>query len=102
MVATGSVSVTTPNGTATFAGFTYCNSPSITSIIASNNPLCPGSTTGLYANGVTGSNAVVNWYSQPNGAGSSLGTGISIENMNEGTYYARVAACGVMLRLLST
>ena len=68
----------------------------IASVTASSNPICLGNTTTLTANGVAGTNASINWYTNPTGSGTNLGTGNTLPNRTTGTYYARVTAdCGV-------
>jgi len=67
----------------------------ITSATASASSVCPGVTTTLIANGVAGTNAVVTWWTGSGGAGTNLGTGLTITNRGPGTYYARVTGdCG--------
>lgn len=74
---------------------TINTSPTITSVTATNNPLCIGGRTDLTANGVSGTNAVVNWFSGPGGTGTNLGSGPTLLNVGVGTYYARVTGdCG--------
>ena len=74
---------------------TINTSISITSVSAANNSLCLGNNTDLTANGVSGTNAVVNWFSGPGGTGSNLGNGNTLLNVGPGTYYARVTGdCG--------
>jgi hypothetical protein len=69
--------------------------PGITSATAANNPVCGNDTTTLTANGVVGTNAVVNWYSQTGGVGTNYGTGTTLPNAAAGTYFARVTGdCG--------
>ena len=75
--------------------FYPCVAPGIVSITADNNALCSGSTANLTANGITGNNALVTWYSGPLGTGANLGTGTTLSNVGVGTYYARVTGtCG--------
>jgi len=64
--------------------------PAITSISATNADLCPGATQNLTATGVAGAGSSVNWWSGPNGTGSNLGSGNTLNNVGAGTYYARV------------
>lgn len=65
----------------------------IGSVSADQNPAC--STATLTANGVSGTNAVVNWFSGSNGTGTLFGTGPTLINATPGTYYARVTGtCG--------
>src|SRR5665647_1555305 len=67
----------------------------ITSATATANSVCPGGTTTLTANGVTGTGALVTWWTLPGGKGTSLGTGLTLSNRGPGTYYARVTGdCG--------
>jgi hypothetical protein len=66
-------------GAALYAYFDHCNMTTA-SVIATN---------------VTGTNAVVTWYTGTNGSGSVLGTGTILSQLGAGTYYARVTAdCG--------
>ncbi|MBL0358155.1 MAG: hypothetical protein IPP72_15370 [Chitinophagaceae bacterium] len=73
-----------------------CINVGITNIIASNpGPLCSGQTTNLTANGVVGTNALVTWWTGPNGTGTNLGTGTTLNGVGANTYYARVTGdCG--------
>lgn len=92
-------SVTDNNGcTATVSGtatVTIKAVAGISTVTAAANPICPGSTTTLTANGVTGANAVVTFWTGSNGTGTNLGTGTTLPNAGAGTYYARVTAdCG--------
>jgi subtilisin family serine protease len=64
----------------------------ISSIKAGANPICAGTTTTLTAEGVTGPNPVVKWYTGSNGTGTLLGTGTTLTNRGAGTYYARVSS----------
>ncbi len=67
----------------------------ITSVTVAANPICTGTTTTLTANGVTGTNAVVTWWTSTGGTGTNLGTGITLTNRGAGTYFARVTGtCG--------
>ncbi len=97
--ASGSVSVTTAVGTATRTGFIFnqpCTNVGISSVSAGATLVCTGSTTTLTAVGVTGTNAVVNWYTAANGGGTLLGTGLTLSNRGAGTYFARVTGdCGI-------
>lgn len=64
-------------------------SPTITKAPGSE---CPNTTFNLTASGgVEGTNSVIKWYSQPNGAGTFLGTGsnVSLSCNTTTTYYAR-------------
>lgn len=66
----------------------------ITSITAASNPVCSGSTTTLTANGVTGDNASVTWWTGSGGTGTNLETGSTFV-AGAGTYYAYVTGdCG--------
>ena len=86
------------NCTATISGspvVTLKVNVGITSAAAAGNPICPGATTTLTANGVAGTNAILTWRSGANGTGSNLGTGLTLPNVIAGTYYARVTGdCG--------
>ncbi len=67
----------------------------IVSVSAAENFICPGSTTTLTANGITGTNTLVNWWTGTGATGSSLGTGSTLLNVGPGTYYAYVTGdCG--------
>jgi hypothetical protein len=67
----------------------------IGSITADANPICFNATTTITANGVTGVNPVVSWYTERGGAGSLLGTGNSLSGIKPGKYYAYVTSdCG--------
>ena len=67
----------------------------ITSVTALSTTLCSGETTTLSANGVTGTNALVTWYTATNAGGDMLGTGTSLVDVGAGTYYAYVTGdCG--------
>jgi hypothetical protein len=56
----------------------------------------------LSAVGVVGTAAVVNWYSSPGGIGL-FGTGLSLNNVGAGTYYARVTGtCGTPQEVSTT
>ncbi len=67
----------------------------ITNISAAiTTPICYNATTTLTANGVSGTNTTVTWYSGTNGTGTNLGTGLTLV-AGPGTYYARVTGdCG--------
>src|SRR5665648_1081130 len=68
----------------------------ITSVTAAVNPICTNATTTLTANGVSGTNAIVTWWTAPGGKGTNLGTGLTLANRGSGTYYARVTGdCGL-------
>lgn len=68
----------------------------MTGISAGQNPLCTNRTTDLTALNVSGTNAVVNWYTGSGGTGTLLGTGIVLPSVSKGLYYARVTGtCGV-------
>jgi len=66
----------------------------ITSATAAASPICATETTTLTANGVVGTNAVVNWWTGTGGTGANLGTGMTLM-AGTGTYYAYVTGdCG--------
>ncbi|RTY93907.1 YDG domain-containing protein [Flavobacterium sp. GT3R68] len=66
----------------------------ITSVTAASNPVCSGATTTLTANGITGDNASVTWWTGTGGTGTNLETGSTFV-AGAGTYYAYVTAdCG--------
>lgn len=65
------------------------------SVTSQNNILCNNETTTLNANNVTGTNAIVNWYSGSNATGTFFGTGTTLPNIGSGKYYARATGiCG--------
>ncbi len=67
----------------------------ITSATAASSSICASATTTLTANGLTGTNAVVTWWSLTGGSGTNYGTGTTLTNRGPGTYYARVTGdCG--------
>src|SRR5674476_1150521 len=67
----------------------------IASATAAADPICANATTDLTANGVTGTNFIVTWWTAPGGTGTNLGTGLTLSNRGPGTYYARVTGdCG--------
>jgi hypothetical protein len=63
--------------------------PSITSVTAAANPICPSATTTITANGVGGSGASLTWYTGTGGTGTNLGATNPL-TVGSGTYYARV------------
>ncbi len=66
----------------------------ITNITAPSNFVCPGGQQTLTANGVTGDNAILNWWTGSGGSGTNLGNTPTI-TVGDGTYYARVTGdCG--------
>jgi len=66
----------------------------ITSATVAASPICPSETTLLTANGVSGINAIVTWWSETGGTGTNFGTGLTLV-AGPGTYYARVTGnCG--------
>ena len=62
----------------------------ITTVSLPSNPICANTTTTLTANGVSGTNANVNWYTGPGATGTNLGTGATLPNVGPGLYYANV------------
>jgi photosystem II stability/assembly factor-like uncharacterized protein len=68
--------------------------PDIGYVSALANPICEGTTTTLSANDVTGTNAMVTWWTGPGGTGMNLGTGTELPDAGPGTYYARVTGDG--------
>lgn len=73
----------------------YCTNAGITSATADDNTLCPAQTASLTANGVTGTNAVLTWWTGTGGTGTNLGSSNPLTGVSAGTYYARVTAdCG--------
>ena len=90
--ATGTLGTCTKTNTVTV---TAASPVGITSVTADSNPICAGTTATLTANGVTGGNTVVNWFSGPGGTGEDFGPGLTLPNVPPGTYYARVTGdCG--------
>lgn len=93
--ASGSVSVSSPSGSATSPNFTFCNPVTLQGVSAGTTLLCFGRTTTVSATGVSGTNALVSWYTAANGGGTLLGTGTSLSGRGAGTYFARVTgSCG--------
>ncbi len=92
------VTVSTSSGCSATSGITEVlvkTLAAITDVTASVNPICTGTTTDLTANGVAGTNAVVNWWTAPGGTGTNLGSGTTLTGVGQGTYYAVVTAdCG--------
>ncbi len=62
----------------------------ITTVSLPSNPICANTTTTLTANGVSGTNANVNWYTGTGATGTNLGTGATLPNVGPGLYYANV------------
>ncbi|MFN8348761.1 MAG: hypothetical protein U0X91_27425 [Spirosomataceae bacterium] len=69
---------------------TDCTPPAITSATAAATPICTNATTTLTANGVTGTNTTVTWWTGAGGTGTQIGTGTTSNPVGPGTYYARV------------
>lgn len=70
-------------------------SNTISSVTATQNPICTFAKTTLTANGVN-AGAIVTWYTGAGGTGTNLGTGITLQGVGPGTYYARVTGgCGI-------
>jgi hypothetical protein len=91
------VKATDANGCSASTSITITTkvNPAITSATATTGSLCPGSTTTLTANGVTGDGATVTWWTATGGKGTNLGTGLTLANKGPGTYFARVTGdCG--------
>ncbi len=66
----------------------------ITNVTAAASPICNNATTTITANGVVGTNAVLTWWTGPNGTGTNLGNTNPL-TAGPGTYYARVTGdCG--------
>ena len=66
----------------------------ITSATAAASPICATATTNITANGVTGTGAVLTWWTGTGGTGTNLGSSNPL-NVDPGTYYARVTGdCG--------
>jgi uncharacterized protein YjdB len=58
------------------------------------NPICQNDKTTLTASGIVGTNAVLTWYTGPDGTGTNLGTANPL-TVGPGNYYARVTGdCG--------
>ncbi len=67
---------------------------SVTSATAAASPICSTATTSITANGVSGTNAVLTWWTGAGGTGTNLGSSNPI-TVGPGTYYARVTGdCG--------
>ena len=74
----------------------------ITSVTAAASSVISSATTTLTANGVTGTNSTITWWSAPGGAGSNLATGTTLI-AGPGTYYARVTGdCGTAVEASKT
>ena len=79
----------------TFTVASACPPAAITSITAPSSSICASATQTLTANGVTGNNPIITWWTGTGGTGSNLGIGTTLPNVGPGTYYARVTAdCG--------
>jgi hypothetical protein len=67
---------------------------SITSATAGASPICTSATTTVTANGVSGTNAVLTWWTATGGTGTNLGSNNPL-TVGPGTYFARVTGdCG--------
>ncbi|MDB5281870.1 MAG: hypothetical protein JWO06_945, partial [Bacteroidota bacterium] len=84
-----------------------CVNVTITSATAAATPICANAITVLTANGVSGTNAIVNWWTQTNGGGTNVGgpysgTGsVPGPTLGPGNYYARVTGtCGAAVEAL--
>ncbi len=76
---------------------TIKESAAIAFVSAANNPVCggPKATTILTANGVTGTNATVTWFTEAGGSGINVGSGTTLSGVGTGIYFARVTGdCG--------
>ena len=80
--------------TSDIAVLTVKTNVGITSVTSSANPICATDTATLTANGVVGTNVVLNWWTGSGGTGTNLGSTPTI-TVGPGTYYARVTGdCG--------
>ncbi|WP_264510945.1 T9SS type A sorting domain-containing protein [Flavobacterium sp. N1719] len=67
-------------------------------LTADANDILANATTTVRANGVSGTNANVSWFTEPNGNGNFLGTGTALNNVGPGKYYAQITgSCGTMI-----
>ncbi|MBK7094718.1 MAG: hypothetical protein IPH57_06635 [Saprospiraceae bacterium] len=72
-----------------------CVNVGLTSATATASPICPSATTTMTASGLTGTNAVVNWWTGTGGTGTNVGTGLTSNPVGPGTYYAYATGdCG--------
>ncbi len=84
------------------ASITVNQNAAISSISYGATSLCTNATQVYTAQGVDGTNAVVNWYTGPGGTGTLIGTGTSV-TYGPGTIYARVTAdCGSPVEVSAT
>lgn len=68
----------------------------IGSVTAENSPICSTATTTLTANDITGTEAMVTWWTGRGGTGTNLGEGPVLTNAGPGTYYVNVrGVCGM-------
>ncbi len=68
----------------------------VDSVRGNKNPICANNTTTLTAYGLSGTNAVVTWWTGRGGTGTKLGTGTTLPNRGAGLYYATITGqCGV-------
>ncbi|MFA5327282.1 MAG: DUF4347 domain-containing protein, partial [Prolixibacteraceae bacterium] len=66
----------------------------VTSVTSATSPICSTATTTITANGVSGTNAVLTWWTGAGGTGTNLGSNNPL-TVGPGTYYARVTGdCG--------
>lgn len=93
--ASGFVTVSSPSGVANKPNFTFCKPVTLQGVSAGTTLLCFGKTTTVSANGITGTDSLVSWYTAANGGGTLLGTGSSLSGRGAGTYFAKVTGlCG--------
>ncbi len=87
--------------TATFAP--DCINVGLASASANTPTICTGATTTMSATGLTGTGAVVNWYTGSGGTGLNVGTGLTSNAVNPGTYYAyATGSCGPPIQITVT
>jgi uncharacterized repeat protein (TIGR02543 family) len=73
----------------------WCTNVGLASATATASSICANATTTITASGLTGTNAVVNWYTAQNGGGTNVGTGLTSNAVAPGTYYAYATGdCG--------
>ncbi|RXR22439.1 glycine-rich domain-containing protein [Flavobacterium stagni] len=69
-----------------------------TNLSADANDILANATTTVRANDVSGTNANVSWFTEPNGNGNFLGTGADLSNVGPGKYYAQITgSCGTTI-----
>jgi hypothetical protein len=97
---TYTVTATNSYGCSSSASVTVVvNEPlTFTGLSVDTNDILANATTTVRANGVSGTNADVSWFTAPNGGGEFLGTGTVLANVGPGKYFAQVTgSCGTMV-----